>query len=77
MKAYLKNCATESFDPSVSAMSIYEAVKKTITDGIPLNQALEETLFIEGKIKLVNDSLQGKWQQVTDMVREILRQKGQ
>lgn len=77
LKAYLKNCATESFDPSVSAMSIYEAVKKTITDGIPLNQALEETLFIEGKIKLVNDSLQGKWQQVTDMVREILRQKGQ
>lgn len=77
LKAYLKNCATESFDPSVSAMSIYEAVKKTITDGIPLNQALEETLFIEGKIKLVNDSLQGKWQQVTDMVKEILRQKGQ
>lgn len=73
----MKSCATENFDPSVSAMSIYEAVKKTITDNMPLNQALEETLFIEGKIKLVNDSLQGKWPQITDMVREILRQKGQ
>lgn len=77
LKEFLSGCATNDFDPAASTMSIFEAVKKTITENKPLNQALQETLFMDSKVKQVNDALQGKWSKVTSLVKEILKERGQ
>lgn len=76
LKTFLSNCATTDCDPSKTTMSIYEAVKNHITEKIPLEEALKETIIIESKIQKLHTVLDGKWAQLTKLVEEILQQKG-
>lgn len=76
LKVFLSNCATTDCDPSKTTMSIYEAVKKNITEKMPLEEALKETIIIESKIQKLHTVLDGKWAQLTKLVEEILQQKG-
>lgn len=76
LKTFLSNCATTDCDPSKTTMSIYEAVKKHITEKMPLEEALKETIIIESKIQKLHTVLDGKWAQITKLVEEILQQKG-
>lgn len=76
LKIFLSNCATTDCDPSKITMSIYESVKKNITEHMPLEDALKETIIIESKIQKLHAALDGKWAQITKLVEEILQQKG-
>lgn len=76
LKAYLKEQATDSFNPATLTMGIYEAVSKTVLKGTLISEELENIIIIDSKITALNNALQGKWGKVTDIVTGILKEKG-
>lgn len=74
LKQFLHSCATSEYDPSQNTMSIFEAVKKSIA-GVPIKNALKETVIIDTKIQKIDNALIGRWSKIEEIVREILQQK--
>lgn len=76
LKIYLQANANEKINPATLTMGIYEAVSNSILNKTLISEELKKVIIIDSKIDALNEALQGKWGKVTDMVSDILKEKG-
>lgn len=75
-KDFLKTLATDEYDPSADASSIYYSLEASILQNVGIQAALKGTLILEDRVNVVNKALNGEWDKTRKMVEDMLRERG-
>ena len=71
-REYLSQYATDNFNPSEYAMTIFDSCKKAITGNLPLQKCIVEGMLIDELGRKADEAFSGHYEEIENTVKNIL-----